>query len=138
MNDWQHQQFGYFHFQLSSEIHQKLWKWKYRWKNSYYLGDWSPKLSVHFDRFALFLIFILLMINFLPLQDFRIKTFSNENCHFELSLCNLIFTDRLFLLYKSPFEKILKNARTLSKVPKLKKKPIFIIKKSWKRSRSPV
>ena len=38
--------------------------------------------SVHFDRFALFSIFVLLMVNFLPLPNFQIKTLSNESCHF--------------------------------------------------------
>ena len=40
------------------------------------------RASVYFDRFALFSIFFVLIGNFLPLQNFRIKTFSNTSCHF--------------------------------------------------------
>ena len=72
--------------------------------NKYYLPLGSFRASVHFDRFALFQFFFVLMGN-LPL--------------FSLVWVIWILSDWLFLLNKSSFEKNSKNARLLSKVSKL-------------------
>jgi hypothetical protein len=66
--------------------------------------------SVHFDRFALFQFFFVLIGNILPLHNFRNKKFFKRKLPLFNSLCIILFfSDQLFLLYKSSFEKALKK-----------------------------
>ena len=63
------------------------------------INRWKLKGTVHFDRFALFQYFFLLMRNFLPLKNFGIKTFRTKVATFELTLFNLIlFRSVIFTL----------------------------------------
>jgi hypothetical protein len=109
----------YFHAHVVH--HQLLLTWFIHWVSiNTNISTLLLKGVGAFWQICTFSIFFVLMGNFLPLSNFRIKTFSNTSCHFSAYFFQSEFfqIDYFYFINRS-LKKHSKNACLLSKVSKL-------------------